>query len=209
MLEAFAAEAAVALRQERLSEEAEQAKPLAEADKMRTALLAAVSHDLRTPLASAKAAVESLRNTDIAWSPEDRRELLATAEESLVKLDRLVANLLDMSRLQAGVLGLQPQPTGVEEIVPRAIDDLGHLAERIEGTSPSSCPRSSPIRRCWSGSWSTSCPTRSGTARPARRSSSPPAGTATTSRSASSTAAPASPGGARPRLPAVPAARRP
>ncbi|WP_371781466.1 ATP-binding protein [Streptosporangium subroseum] len=133
VLEAFAAEAAVALRQERLREEAEQAKPLAEADKMRTALLAAVSHDLRTPLASAKAAVESLRNTDIQWSAEDRRELLATAEESLVKLDRLVANLLDMSRLQAGVLGLQAQPTGVEEIVPRAIDDLGHLAERIEG----------------------------------------------------------------------------
>jgi two-component system, OmpR family, sensor histidine kinase KdpD len=133
VLEAFAAEAAVALRQERLREEAEQAKPLAEADKMRTALLAAVSHDLRTPLASAKAAVESLRNTDIRWSREDRYELLATADESLVKLDRLVANLLDMSRLQAGVLGLVAQPTGVEEIVPRAIDDLGHLSERIEG----------------------------------------------------------------------------
>ena len=65
--------------------------------------------------------------------PEDRGELLATADESLVKLDRLVANLLDMSRLQAGVLGLQAQPRDVEEVVPRAIDDLGHLAERIEG----------------------------------------------------------------------------
>ena len=69
MLEAFAAEAAVALRQERLRQEADQARPLAEADRMRTALLAAVSHDLRTPLASAKAAVESLRNTDVDWSP--------------------------------------------------------------------------------------------------------------------------------------------
>jgi two-component system, OmpR family, sensor histidine kinase KdpD len=133
VLEAFAAEAAIALRQERLREEADQAKPLAEADKMRTALLAAVSHDLRTPLASAKAAVESLRSTDIQWSEEDHQELLATADESLVKLDRLVANLLDMSRLQAGVLGLNLQPVAVEEIVPRSIDDLGPLRDRIEG----------------------------------------------------------------------------
>ncbi|MEV2268066.1 DUF4118 domain-containing protein [Nonomuraea africana] len=133
VLEAFAAEAAVALRHERLREAAEQAKPLAEADRMRTALLAAVSHDLRTPLASAKAAVESLSNTEIAWSAEDRAELLATAEESLVRLDRLVENLLDMSRLQAGVLGLVLQPVALEEIVPRAIDDLGPARDRIEG----------------------------------------------------------------------------
>ncbi|MBB4938844.1 two-component system sensor histidine kinase KdpD [Streptosporangium album] len=133
VLEAFAAEAAVALRQDRLRQEAEQARPLAEADKMRTALLAAVSHDLRTPLASAKAAVDSLRSTDVQWSEEDRGELLATADESLVKLDRLVANLLDMSRLQAGVLGLMPEPTALEEIVPRAVDDLGQLSERIDG----------------------------------------------------------------------------
>ncbi|WP_406319327.1 DUF4118 domain-containing protein [Streptosporangium sp. NBC_01639] len=133
VLEAFAAEAAVALRQGRLEEEAGRARPLAEADKMRTALLAAVSHDLRTPLAAAKAAVDSLRATDIRWSGEDREELLATADESLVKLDRLVANLLDMSRLQAGVLGLTLQPLALEEIIPPAIDDLGHLSERIDG----------------------------------------------------------------------------
>ncbi|WP_084516449.1 sensor histidine kinase [Microtetraspora niveoalba] len=133
VLEAFAAEAAIALRQERLEEEAEQARPLAEADKMRTALLAAVSHDLRTPLASARAAVESLRNTEIDWTEEDRAELLATADESLLKLDRLVANLLDMSRLQAGALGLAMQPTALEDVVPRAIDDLGPLWDRIDG----------------------------------------------------------------------------
>ncbi|WP_169945416.1 sensor histidine kinase KdpD [Microbispora sp. H11081] len=133
VLQAFAAEAAVALRQERLREEAEKAKPLAEADRMRTALLAAVSHDLRTPLASACAAVESLRATDVDWSPEDREELLATADESLYKLDRLVANLLDMSRLQAGVLGLVLQPVAIEEVVPRSIDDLGPLGDQVEG----------------------------------------------------------------------------
>ncbi|MEU6717446.1 DUF4118 domain-containing protein [Nonomuraea sp. NPDC046802] len=133
VLEAFAAEAAVALRQERLQEEAELAKPLAEADKMRTALLAAVSHDLRTPLSAAKASVESLRNHDINWTDEDRDELLATADESLTKLDGLVENLLDMSRLQAGVLGLSLQPVALEEVVPRAIDDLATLRDRIEG----------------------------------------------------------------------------
>ncbi|MER6006236.1 sensor histidine kinase KdpD [Nonomuraea angiospora] len=133
VLEAFAAEAAVALRQERLEEEAGQAKPLAEADKMRTALLAAVSHDLRTPLAAAKASVDSLRSADIDWSPQDRDELLDTAHESLGRLDRLVENLLDMSRLQAGVLGLALQPVALEEVVPRAIDDLGSLRDRVEG----------------------------------------------------------------------------
>ncbi|MEU6787698.1 ATP-binding protein [Nonomuraea angiospora] len=133
VLESFAAEAAVALRQERLQEAAERARPLAEADRMRTALLAAVSHDLRTPLASAKAAVESLGNTDVDWSDHDRAELVDTAKESLDKLDRLVANLLDMSRLQAGVLGLTPEPIALEEVVPRAVDDLGPVRDRIEG----------------------------------------------------------------------------
>ncbi|MDP4509867.1 DUF4118 domain-containing protein [Nonomuraea turcica] len=140
VLEAFAAEAAVALRQERLQQEADQAKPLAEADKMRTALLAAVSHDLRTPLAAAKAAVESLRSRDITWSAEDREELLATADESLARLDRLVENLLDMSRLQAGVLGLSLQPTALDEIIPRAIDDLGPLRDRVDGDVPFDLP---------------------------------------------------------------------
>jgi two-component system sensor histidine kinase KdpD len=133
VVEAFGAEAAVALRQQRLAAEAEQAKPLAEADRMRTALLAAVSHDLRTPLASAKAAVESLRSTEVQWSPEDRDELLATADESLDRLVRLVSNLLDMSRLQAGVLGVTLRPLALEDVIPRAIDDLGPLGDRVEG----------------------------------------------------------------------------
>ncbi|GAA4058849.1 ATP-binding protein [Nonomuraea soli] len=133
VLEAFAAEIAVALRHQRLAEAASRAQPLAEADRMRTALLAAVSHDLRTPLASAKAAVDSLLSTEVDWSPGDRRELLVTAEESLVKLNRLVVNLLDMSRLQAGVLGVAAQPVALEEIVPRAVDELGPLADRVEG----------------------------------------------------------------------------
>jgi two-component system, OmpR family, sensor histidine kinase KdpD len=83
----------VVLEQQRLSAEAKAARPIAEADRMRTALLTAVSHDLRTPLASAKAAVTSLRSPDVTWDAADREELLATADESLDKLSRLVRNL--------------------------------------------------------------------------------------------------------------------
>jgi len=125
VVEAFAAQAAVALRQERLTAAAAAAKPLAEADRMRTALLAAVSHDLRTPLASAKAAVASLRSGDVHFDDRDRAELLETADESLDRLHRLVSNLLDMSRLQAGALGVTLLTMGAEEVVPRALDDVG------------------------------------------------------------------------------------
>jgi two-component system sensor histidine kinase KdpD len=125
IVEAFAAQAALALRQERLSVEAAAAKPLAEADRMRTALLAAVSHDLRTPLASAKAAVAGLLSDEVHFDAADRRELLETADVSLDRLDRLVANLLDMSRLQAGALGITAIDLGLEDVVPRALDDLG------------------------------------------------------------------------------------
>jgi len=131
LVEAFAAQAAIALRQERLAEQAAAVKPLAEADKLRTALLSAVSHDLRTPLASAKAAITSLRSHDVDFSAADRDELLATADESLDRLVRLVENLLDMSRLQAGALGMAPQALSVAEAVPKAVDDLGVAADRV------------------------------------------------------------------------------
>jgi two-component system sensor histidine kinase KdpD len=140
IVEAFAAQAAVALRQERLSAEAASARPLAEADRMRTALLAAVSHDLRTPLASAKAAVASLRSADVDFDDHDRGELLATADESLDRLDRLVANLLDMSRLQAGALGVTSIDIGVEDIVPRALDDLGPDGRTVAVHIPDDIP---------------------------------------------------------------------
>jgi two-component system sensor histidine kinase KdpD len=130
ILQAFAAQAAAALRHQRLRAEAERARPLEAADRMRTALLNAVSHDLRTPLAGAKAAVESLRNTGIDWTAEERAELADTANESLERLDGLIANLLDMSRLQAGALGMFTQPLALDEIVPRALDELGPRARQ-------------------------------------------------------------------------------
>nr|WP_269460892.1 DUF4118 domain-containing protein [Actinoplanes derwentensis] len=140
VVEAFAAQAAVALRQERLAAEAATAKPLAEANRMRTALLAAVSHDLRTPLASAKAAVASLRSPDVQFDDEDRVELLATADESLDKLSRLVANLLDMSRLQTGALGVTAIEMGAEDVVPMALEDLGPQARQVALRVPDDLP---------------------------------------------------------------------
>ncbi|BCJ51409.1 hypothetical protein Asp14428_28840 [Actinoplanes sp. NBRC 14428] len=140
IVEAFAAQATLALRQERLSAEAATARPLAEADRMRTALLAAVSHDLRTPLASAKAAIASLRSDDVHFDDHDRTELLETADESLDRLIRLVTNLLDLSRLQAGALGVTPIDVGVEDIVPRALDDLGPAGHTVRLHLPEDLP---------------------------------------------------------------------
>jgi two-component system sensor histidine kinase KdpD len=140
VLNAFAAYAAVALEQQRLAAEAEAARPIAEADRMRTALLTAVSHDLRTPLASAKAAVTSLRSPDVTWDAADREELLATADESLDKLTRVVGNLLDMSRLQAGALSVFRRPTALDEVVAGALDDLGPASRDVVVDIPETLP---------------------------------------------------------------------
>jgi two-component system sensor histidine kinase KdpD len=140
VLGAFAAYAAVALEQQRLAAEAEAARPIAEADRMRTALLTAVSHDLRTPLASAKAAVTSLRSPDISWDEADTEELLATADESLDRLTHLVENLLDMSRLRAGALSLFPRPAGLDEIVAGALADLDPRGRDVTLDIPEDLP---------------------------------------------------------------------
>jgi two-component system, OmpR family, sensor histidine kinase KdpD len=137
---AFAAQSAVILERHRLREAAAAAVPIAEGDRMRTALLAAVGHDLRTPLASAKAAVTSLRSHDIQWTPHDHDELLLTADESLDRLARLVDNLLDMSRLQAGVLSVVRRPVALDEVVPLALDDLGPAGRRVVVDVPDDLP---------------------------------------------------------------------
>jgi two-component system sensor histidine kinase KdpD len=137
---AFAAQAAVILERFRLSEAAAAAVPIAEGDRMRTALLAAVGHDLRTPLASAKAAVTSLRSSDIEWSAQDHAELLLTADESLDQLARLVDNLLDMSRLQAGALSVVRRLVALDEVVPLALDALGPAGHRVMVDVPDDLP---------------------------------------------------------------------
>jgi two-component system sensor histidine kinase KdpD len=105
-----------------------------------SALLAAVSHDLRTPLASAKAAVAGLLSDDVHFDADDRRELLETADESLDRLHRLVANLLDMSRLQAGALGVTAIDVGAEDVIPRALDDLGPDGRTVRLLLPDELP---------------------------------------------------------------------
>jgi two-component system sensor histidine kinase KdpD len=136
----FAVQASAVLGQQRLAAAAAAALPLAEADRLRTALLAAVSHDLRSPLASATAAVDSLTNADISWTAEERQELLATAGESLQRLTTLVENLLDMSRVQAGALSMFSEPTRLDEVVPLALDAIGSEATTVEIVLPDSLP---------------------------------------------------------------------
>jgi two-component system sensor histidine kinase KdpD len=123
-LEGYGAQAAAALDRERLRVQASQTEALAAGNRMRTALLAAVSHDLRTPLAAVKASVSSLRQTDVVWSPEDEADLLATIEESADRLDALIANLLDMSRIHTGSLQPRLRPTSLDEIAPLALRGL-------------------------------------------------------------------------------------
>ena len=124
LLAGYAAQAAAALDRERLRTQAAQAEALAEGNRIRTALLAAVSHDLRTPLASVKASVSTLRQTDVDWTPEDEAALLATIEENADRLDELIGNLLDMSRLHTGSLQPFLRPTAIDEVAPLALRGL-------------------------------------------------------------------------------------
>lgn len=121
VLTAVAKQAAGLVRQRELAQEAGEAESLARADELRRSLLSAVSHDLRTPLAAAKAAVSSLRSTDVAFSEADTAELLATVEESVDQLTALVGNLLDSSRLAAGVVRPELSRVYLEETVQRAL----------------------------------------------------------------------------------------
>lgn len=125
VLGAVARQAAGLIRQRELAEEASRAETIVRADELRRALLSAVSHDLRTPLAAAKVAVSSLRAEDVAFSPADTAELLATIEESIDQLTALVGNLLDSSRLAAGVIHPELSRVYLEETVQRALLSIG------------------------------------------------------------------------------------
>ncbi|MFE3258947.1 ATP-binding protein [Nocardia sp. NPDC059091] len=125
VLGAVANQAAGLVQQKQLQEEASAAQAVMEADKLRRALLSAVSHDLRTPLAAAKAAVSSLRSDDVEFSPEDTAELLETIEESVDQLTALVGNLLDSSRLAVGVIKPQVRKVYLDEVVHHALMGMG------------------------------------------------------------------------------------
>jgi two-component system sensor histidine kinase KdpD len=139
VLEGFAAQAAAACERQRLRIQAGQAEALAEGNRMRTALLAAVSHDLRTPLASVKAAVSTLRQTDVQWSEQDHAALLATIEEGADRLDSLIANLLDMSRIQTGAVTPFVRPVALDEVVPLVAGGLDG-ADQLRVAIPDALP---------------------------------------------------------------------
>lgn len=140
ILRAFAAQAQGLLERDRLARAAAVARRLEATEHLRNALLAAVGHDLRTPLASARAAVSSLRSRDVAWTEQERSELLATADESLAGLSALVSDLLDLSRLQAGVLTVVREPVWFDELVGPALAELGPAAGRVRLDLPEDLP---------------------------------------------------------------------
>jgi two-component system sensor histidine kinase KdpD len=121
VLEAAAGQALMALRQQRMAEQAQEAQRRADATGLRTALLSAIGHDLRTPLTSIKAVFGSLHAHDISLSDEDTDELLTAGEESADRLSGLVDNLLDSSRLATGAVQPVLEPVGYDEIVATAL----------------------------------------------------------------------------------------
>ena len=131
VLDGFAAQAAAACVRHRLRIQAEQSEALAAANRMRTALLAAVSHDLRTPLASVKASVSTLRQRDITWTDTDRDALLATIEDGADRLTALIANLLDISRIHTGAVEPFIRAVALDEIVPLAARGLDGAAQLV------------------------------------------------------------------------------
>ncbi len=130
VLSAFAAQANAALERRRLAESAAKSAALEAADKMRTALLAAVSHDLRSPLSAARTAVDTLADPDLILEPDDNLELLEIADESLARLSRLLEDLLDMSRLQAGVLKPRLVPLDAHDVLSPALESLPYGQDR-------------------------------------------------------------------------------
>ncbi len=139
----FASQLATALRGRELSREAATASELSKVNDLRSALLVAVSHDFRTPLASIKASVTSLLADDVQWDETERREFCVTIDEEADRLANLVANLLDMSRLTTGAFTVHHVKVGVEEVVPAAIASLGDRARhgRVAANVPESLPR--------------------------------------------------------------------
>ena len=125
LADAFAGRISLAIDQRELRERALEADALSKADELRTAILRAVSHDLRSPLSAIKASVSSLRQSDVAWTEQERQEFLWSIESETDRLTRIVTNLLDLSRLEAGVMSPAMRRVSLEEVVPSVVQSLG------------------------------------------------------------------------------------
>jgi two-component system, OmpR family, sensor histidine kinase KdpD len=141
VLDAFAKELAASVQLEELEAEAQSAGALSAASELRAALLSAVSHDLRTPLSAIKASVTSLLQRDVEWTEDARQEFLETIDEETDRLNALVGNLLDMSRLNAGALEITPAPVGLEEVLPAAVRSIGARNDSVDLDVPETLPR--------------------------------------------------------------------
>jgi two-component system sensor histidine kinase KdpD len=140
VLKAFAAQMVQAMEREDLQREAQAAEAMVATDRLRTALLDAVSHDLRTPLATIKASLTSLLETGVAWSPSETRSFLQEAVDQTERLNRMVGRLLDASRLHAGAMHVFFRPVGLDEIVSSALSSLRHSSERVSVDISESLP---------------------------------------------------------------------
>ena len=138
ILDAFAAQTAAILDRDRLAAKAADAARLRQSDAVRTALLTAVSHDLRTPLAGIKASLTTLLDPDLRLDDEDRRALLHDAARSADRLDALVSNLLDLSRIQTGEVCARLEPTSLDEVLQRAL--RGVPEDRVVDETADSTP---------------------------------------------------------------------
>lgn len=140
VLDAFLAQLRATMERRALQRDAAQLEAVAAADRLRTALLRAVSHDLRTPLASIKASVTSLLQQDVAWSAAEQHEFLDTIDEEVDRLDAVVGNLLDASRLEAGVIEPGVQQVALDEVVHSALASISGLHAQVVVDVPAELP---------------------------------------------------------------------
>jgi two-component system sensor histidine kinase KdpD len=142
LLQTFASQGALALERARLAEAESRARVLEESDRLKSAILSSVSHELRTPLSTIKAAASSLRSNEVGWDSAARPELIAAIDDEADHLNLLVGNLLDMSRIESGVLKPKRDWNILSEIVGSVLARMKHLAveHRIEADLPESLP---------------------------------------------------------------------
>jgi two-component system sensor histidine kinase KdpD len=151
VLSAFAAQLGVAIDRQVMRRDARRAQELATIDRARTALLRAVSHDLRTPLATIKALASGLLDRSVAWQPEQLAEMHATIDEEADRLNRLIGNLLDASRLETGALAVSLDAVPLGEAVESALWSLtrrpAHVGIDVPATTPSAVADRSLLER--------------------------------------------------------------